>query len=202
MKAVPFLTIVTALLAVAVYAWPGALEFCVLDRGAFLRGEWWRAFTAHLVHFSPSHLWLNAAVFIVAGGIIERQNRHAFAALFISASIAISGAVLMFAPEFQFYGGLSGIATAMLFLIAIQCVAGEGLMRVCGILAISAILAKLVFEGLHPQPLFARFDSALIRSAPISHAAGIVAAVAIWCVTRMPWRRAGTNSFSPWVLRF
>jgi rhomboid family GlyGly-CTERM serine protease len=197
MKRVPFLTIVTVLLAVAVYAWPGAREFCVLDRAAFLHGEWWRAFTAHLVHFSSSHLWLNAAVFLVAGGIIETQNRRAFAALFISASVAISGAVLMFAPQFQFYGGLSGVATAMLFWIAIQCVAAKGLLRACGILAIAAIFAKLVFEGLHPQPLFARFDSSLIRSAPISHAAGIVAAATIWFAARVPWRRAGTNSFSP-----
>ncbi len=197
MKRVPFLTMVAALLAMAVYEWPGAREFCVLDRGAFLHGEWWRAFTAQLVHFSPSHLWLNAAVFLVAGGIIEAQSRRTFLALFVSASIAISGAVLMFAPEFQFYGGLSGVATAMLFLIAIQCAAGRGVMRVCGILAISAMLAKLVFEGLHPQPLFARFDSSLIRSAPISHAAGIIAAAAIWFAARVPWRRARTNSFSP-----
>ena len=193
MKGVPFLTLVTTLLAVAVHASPGGVEFCVLDRGAFLRGEWWRAFTAHVVHFSPSHLWLNAAVFLIAGGIIERQSRRVFMTLFISASLAISGAVLMFAPEFQFYGGLSGVATAMLFLIAIQCVSGKGLICVCGILVISAMLAKLMFEGLHPQPLFARIDSSMIRSAPISHAAGIVAAAAIWCVIcRLRWR-AGKN---------
>jgi rhomboid family GlyGly-CTERM serine protease len=201
MKGFPLLTIVTALLAVAVYAWPGALEFCVLDRAAFLRGEWWRAFTAHVVHFSPRHLWLNAAVFLVAGGIIESQSRRVFTALCVSAAVAITGAVLMFAPEFQFYGGLSGVATAMLFLIAIHCVTGKGLLRVCGILVICAVLAKLVFEGLNPEPLFARFDSSSIRSAPISHAAGIVAAAAIWCATRVPWRRAGTNSSSPRVLR-
>lgn len=197
MRGVPFLTILTALLAVAIHAWPGAREFCVLDRGAFLHGEWWRAFTAHAVHFSSSHLWLNAAVFVVAGGIIERQSRRVFVALLVSGAMAISGAVLMFAPEFQFYGGLSGVATAMLLLIAIQCAAGKGLMRVCGILVISAMLVKLIFEGFNPQPLFARFDSSLIRSAPISHAAGMAAAAAIWCATRVPWRRTGTNSFSP-----
>ena len=205
MKRWPLLTILTALLAIAIHAWPGAREFCVLDRGAFLRGEWWRAFTAHLVHFSPSHLWLNAAVFLGAGGIIEMRSRRVFLALFASASVAIAVAVLMFAPEFQFYGGLSGVATAMLFLLALQCVEGNGLMRVCGIFVLAAILAKVFFEGFNPQPLFARFDSSSIRSAPISHAAGIVSAVAIWCTTwALQWRRR-TNSFSgerPGVTKF
>jgi rhomboid family GlyGly-CTERM serine protease len=186
MKRWPLLTIHTALLAIAIYAWPGAREFCVLDRGAFLHGEWWRAFTAHLVHFSPGHLWLNVAVFFGASGVIEMQSRRLLLALFASASVAISVAVLVFASEFQFYGGLSGVATAMLFLMALHCAGEKGGLRVCGLLVIAAALAKLVFEGLNPQPLFARFDSSLIRSAPISHAAGIIAAVAIWCATRAP----------------
>ena len=197
MRAIPFLTIATALLAVAVYAWPEAREFCVLDRRAFFHGEWWRAFTAHVVHFSPSHLWWDATVFVSAGAFVEWRSRRIFASLFIAASMAVTGAVLVFTPEFQFYGGLSGVATAMLFFAALQCVAGKGTIRVCAIFVISAILAKLVFEGLNPQPWLARFESASIRSAPVSHAAGIVAAMTIWCGTHLrQWRGGGTNYFS------
>src|SRR6185436_12435030 len=119
MKRWPFLTITIVLLAMAIYAWPAAREFCVLNRAAFFRGEWWRAFTAHFVHFSPSHLSLDVAVFLCAGGFIEWRSRRIFVVLFGLASLAVTSAVLLFSPQFQFYGGLSGVASAMLFFVAL-----------------------------------------------------------------------------------
>lgn len=192
MKA-PLATALIALLALAVYLCPGAANWCVLDRSAFLRGEWWRAFTGHLVHFSNSHLWLDVAVFLAAGALVELKSRRVLMTLLAVASMAISAAVLILAPEYQFYGGLSGVATALLFLVALQGVEENGIRRVYGILVITAILGKLAFEVLYPQPLFVQFDSAAIRSAPISHVAGIVAALGLWCVSVL---RVRTKWFS------
>ena len=191
----PLATGLLALFAVAIYFCPGAVHWSVLDRGGFFHGDWWRAFTGHFVHFSPSHLWLDTAVFVVAGAFVESKSRRTFTVLFATSSIAISGAVLGFAPELQFYGGLSGVATAMLFLVALQSLEENGIRRAFGFLVIAAVLGKLAFETIHPEAMFARFESQEIRPAPISHAVGMLTATAVWLFTllrpHMKWFSRG-----------
>src|SRR5437868_2545981 len=48
----------------------------VYDCEAILRGEIWRMFTGHWVHFSTSHLTYDAFALGIAGFILEQRNRR------------------------------------------------------------------------------------------------------------------------------
>src|SRR3954470_1160519 len=48
------------------------------------QGEWWRIFTAPLLHFSTVHLFSNSLVLLLAGWTLERSiGRLWFAAIFV-----------------------------------------------------------------------------------------------------------------------
>src|SRR4051812_25687175 len=49
-------------LAFAIHLAPGFKAWLIYDRAAILHGELWRLWTGHLVHFSNSHLLLDASV--------------------------------------------------------------------------------------------------------------------------------------------
>lgn len=45
--------------------------FMEFDRASILKGEIWRLFTGHLVHWSAEHFYLDALVFMVQGIVFE-----------------------------------------------------------------------------------------------------------------------------------
>jgi rhomboid family GlyGly-CTERM serine protease len=192
MKTGPFATIAITALALAVCVSPGGSDLCIFDREAILRGEWWRVATGHLVHFSQSHLFFDAIVFLVAGSLVEFRNRRLFFLLGVATAVSIGVALLAFAPGMRFYGGLSGIATAMLFLSAVQSAEQKGLLRVTGVLVAVIVIAKLLLEALSDRSLFVRFDSPSIHPAPFSHAVGTLVATGVWLVSRHRARHAVT----------
>jgi rhomboid family GlyGly-CTERM serine protease len=198
MKKTPYAAIVITALALAVYLCPGARDVCIFDRAAILRGEWWRLITGHLVHFSPSHLLFDLTVFVLAGGLVEARSRHLFWALLASATMLIALALLAFVPELRFYGGLSGIATAMLFLIALNYAGQIGPLRWCGIVVVLGTVTKFCIEVFSHQPLFAQFDSPTVRLVTLAHGMGMVAAALAWWATRAAHTPAAPqNQVSP-----
>ena len=70
----PWATALIAALAIVAFAWPAVQSTWLIDRVAVQRGELWRWWTGQLVHFGASHLGWNLAVFIVAGGWLERVD--------------------------------------------------------------------------------------------------------------------------------
>ena len=63
----------------------------------FQSGEWWRIFTAPLLHGNLSHILGNALALLFAGWILERVIGHAwFAALFVLGALGgASGSLVM-----------------------------------------------------------------------------------------------------------
>jgi len=104
-------------LAFAPAAWLHALEF---DREAILRGELWRLWGAHLVHFSPAQAIADALVFSLAGVFAARTlgGRNWWMGLLLAAA-SISLGLLWLAPDLVAYRGLSGLASATLLLAGI-----------------------------------------------------------------------------------
>jgi rhomboid family GlyGly-CTERM serine protease len=180
MKSTPIIVSAIGAAAGVIYLCPAAQQFCVFDREAALHGQWWRLITCHLVHFSHSHLLFDIIVFLLAGVLIESKSRRLFAALLATSAVAIGTALLLFAPHMQFYGGLSGIATTLLFFVALPYASQPNPRRVWGFVVCAAILLKLALEASGQAPLFARFDSPSVQVAPLSHAVGILVAIAIW----------------------
>ena len=81
----------------------------------FRSGEWWRIFTAPLLHGNLSHILGNAVALLFAGWILERVIGHAwFAALFVVGALGgAAGSLVMNSPNILSVGA-SGAIMALL----------------------------------------------------------------------------------------
>ncbi|MES1195254.1 MAG: hypothetical protein ABUL65_05115, partial [Opitutus sp.] len=84
----------------------------------------------------------------------------------------ISLGLLVGEPAMQVYGGLSGLATGIVVLLALMQVSRPGPERVGWAGALVLVAVKATFDASHAQALFAQFDSPAIRPSVLAHAAG------------------------------
>jgi rhomboid family GlyGly-CTERM serine protease len=156
-------------------AWQGRL---LLDRYAVTTGgEIWRLWTGHWVHFSVSHLVWNLTVLFAAGAWLERVwpgvlLRHALVAVPV-----IGAAVLVFEPGLQAYGGLSGLATGVVVLLALHQWRTPGAERWLWAGVLSLVALKCAGDLWHLGPAFARYDEFTVRTSTTAHAAGAIVAL-------------------------
>src|SRR6266542_4472017 len=115
----PWATGTISLVAVALATWPGAETALVYERAQITAGEYWRLWTAHVVHFGWKHLFWNLLVFIPAGIWAERLFPDRFRLLLLLGPIAISVALYEFDPSLARYAGLSGVAASVLTFLAL-----------------------------------------------------------------------------------
>lgn len=150
------------------------------EREALRGGEIWRAWTAHGVHFSWSHLGWSGLLWLVAGSLMELENRRAWAAGVLFAAPLITVVALCLDTQAARYGGLSGLACVPLVWLGIGWAreAGGGLRRAVGAGVLLAVGAKVAWEfyGGSGAPLLASFDGVAgeVRAAPWAHLAGVV----------------------------
>jgi len=177
---VPWATLAVTFVIVAVRATPSLGADLELERSALDRGEFWRLWTAHLVHFGAGHLLWNLAVFVPAGVWCERLARIRFRALLVIAPPAISLTVLAIDPALVRFAGLSGISTSGLTLLAIVQLgrpeADTVLWR--GVLAV--VFVKMIVESAWQTPLFVSFDDTAVRAVPLAHIVGAAMAVIVY----------------------
>jgi len=190
-RRIPWVTASIVALTLALWSAPAAVrELCLYDRVAVLRGEVWRLWSGHLVHFSLSHLGWNLLVVGLAGAWIERAAFRARSWFAVAAPPAISLALLVFDPALRFYGGLSGAATAT---VAFACVSEWRRRPATGALwcaALAAVAMKIAWEYHSGKSAFSHFEGADVRNVPLSHLAGLFIGAAIGLV-------AGSGSASP-----
>lgn len=79
------------------------------DRQAILHGQAWRLITGNLVHWSPKHLALDLAAFLIIGLLCERYCQRTYPWLLLATALAVGSALLVFQPEMVLYRGLSGV---------------------------------------------------------------------------------------------
>jgi rhomboid family GlyGly-CTERM serine protease len=175
----PWGTVAWLVLALAASAWPAVAAWGVGERAALWRGEYWRLWTAHAVHFSWSHLGWSGLVWLVAGAIMERANRRAWLTAVFLVSPVITAATLGLDAQMARYGGLSGLACVPLMWIAWRWVGDEQrAVRLVGGAVLGAVVAKVAWEfsGANAAPLLASFEASAgeVRAAPWAHLLGAV----------------------------
>lgn len=101
-------------LGVAFAVLPESLRVaCEYDRQALAAGEVWRLWTAHLVHFSARHAFVDLLVLTALGSCIERrQGARSLASLFLCAPPLLSLALHFFVPDLAVYRGASALCVA------------------------------------------------------------------------------------------
>jgi rhomboid family GlyGly-CTERM serine protease len=180
MLAWPWATVVVASAAGAIF-WASAENRLIFERGLILHGQLWRAWTAHLVHFTPSHLWWNLAVLVPAGCWLERQWPRITRWYYLYSPPAISAALLLFDSALERYAGLSGVATGVLVLLAgLQFADGDRPdLRWFSISLLVLVAAKIGYEFLAGTPLLVQgFDE--VRNVPLAHLAGAAFGGLFW----------------------
>lgn len=159
-----------AVLIALLPGWPAAL---VLDRAALAHGDWWRLWTGHWVHFSPSHLAWNLAVVLVAGTWLARVRPGRLIAFTLIAPPLISAAVLVCEPHLLSYGGLSGLATGLAALLALTELERSRRDAAFWGVFLGLIAAKSVLDGATVMPLFSRFATPGVQASTAAHLAGL-----------------------------
>jgi rhomboid family GlyGly-CTERM serine protease len=172
MKAVHVTLLLFALPALAAGIAPGAL---IYDRAALLQGEWWRLWTGHWVHFSGSHLAWNLGVLIVAGTWLERLRPSTLLRVVLVGAPVISIGLLMFAPTMAAYGGLSGLATGVVLLLALVQMQERPAERAWWIALVMLVAGKIAVDAVSPAPLFSRFAGEIHPSALAHLLGGLIA---------------------------
>lgn len=189
----PALTMVIVGASLLAYCSPWVSGWLVYDRDAILAGQWWRVMTSSIVHFSPSHLFWNVMVFGAAGWIIETAPYRGFW-LVIGLSACTPGVLLLLVlPQFEFFGGLSGLATGAVAYLCL-CKAWRVERGRAGWLVLLGLIGvKIFLETVMDAPLFAGSDHAAFRVVPGVHVAGFLSALV---VHEMDWAtgRAGPDS--------
>lgn len=166
--------------AVLLWLAPETRGALLYDRPALLHGEWWRLWTGHWVHFSVSHLAWNLAVLLGAGAGLEHLRPGALLRYLPAAAPLISLVLLVGEPAMQSYGGLSGLATGAVVLLALVRLGQNRAGRAWWIGVLALVAGKIAFEAVHPAPLFSRFATPTVRSSVLAHAAGAATALALF----------------------
>jgi len=98
-------------------AWRDALLY---DRSALARGEWWRIWTGHLVHFGWPHFVADAGLLFILGWLLEaRHPWFSYTALVVMPAF-ISAVIWWGEPTMLRYGGLSAVNLGLLLYLALQ----------------------------------------------------------------------------------
>lgn len=170
-----------------------APKFCIYDRAAILQGELWRAYTGHFVHFSTSHFLWDALILGVAIALLEKWKVPGRFAFLVLAPLAISLAMLVFEPNLEFYGGLSGIGIGAVTMLGLH-----GFRKAESRWLPALILAAVTLKCATPVFHVAEFNDPSIRVAGISHIGGACFAAIVFATSKLHClsRRGGRLTFS------
>lgn len=105
-----WMALALALAMLALGAWPPSLPLLDWNRAAILHGQWYRIFSAHLVHLGVWHLLLNTLALLLLGELFWQQlSARKVMALLLASALGVGIGLLLIAPELWRYAGLSGV---------------------------------------------------------------------------------------------
>ena len=184
----PVITVLVAAGSLALFLLPDVAHWLIYDRNRVLAGEVWRLVTGHAVHLSMSHALYNIVLFSVAGIWLERRNGLRYAWLIGLTALVGSLYFLIFMPEMAFYGGLSGVISAAVVYLCLQEMRQGGFARAVWATILLLFLAKVGYEILIGQTVFATPDATPFEVVPAIHIIGAVVAGFQFGVLEGRWR--------------
>lgn len=181
----PVWTLVIAAFALIIFFFPQLGNLLIYDRAAIIHGEIWRLLSGNLVHFSLAHLLYNLIAWLIVGTIIEYQGYRFFPLLCLSSSLLIGITLLILEPELQFYAGLSGVVSAAVTYLCLQGMREKGVLRWLCVAALTGLTVKTVLELRSGSSLMLLMNEEGFVPVPLSHLAGIVAAILLFLFLRI-----------------
>jgi len=173
----PVLTLLLVTGSLLIFLLPGVSDYFLYKRDQILTGELWRLVTGAGVHFSWSHLGYNIAIMLIAGWLLERENRANFVWLVLTTSIISGLYFLLFCPEMKVYGGLSAVVSAVVVYLCLVNIIKIPEAKWLWITILIMFTAKVIYEGVMQQTFFVSYSSLNIRVVPSAHIVGAIVAI-------------------------
>ncbi|MEA3374425.1 MAG: rhombosortase [Campylobacterota bacterium] len=155
----------------------------IYERDAILDGELWRLFTSHFIHFSELHLGLNIMAFGIIGWIMEERSYPGYALLIFLMSFLIGVGMILFKPDMQYYGGLSGIAHGALVYLALFGLEESKPWNKVSYLVLASVLIKVGIELFTGNLL--TYATETFIPIPLSHMIGIFVALSQFYILKI-----------------
>ncbi len=172
-------------LAVAAFLSKAVDDGFIYDRSLISRGEFWRGWTGHVVHFGSSHILWNLAVFLPVGIWLERLRPGLTRWFYFVCPLVISIALWWLDPSLDRYAGLSGLATGMLvFLAGLQLERRPQEPAWFWWSVLILVGAKIGIELFSGKPLLVS-GFADIRTVPLAHIFGAACGLVFWIGVRV-----------------
>ncbi|MFZ2490392.1 MAG: rhomboid family intramembrane serine protease [Thermoanaerobaculia bacterium] len=144
---------------------------------AALRGEWWRLWTGHFVHWDAQHLAANAVAALVPFLALPNRMRMKMLIWGAAAAPLLSLFVLAFAPRGEMRGA-SGLAAGFWVFAGIALLrSGE---RRLGLMLLGALAMKLIAEASG----FVQPHAGYVTLSMLHYAAAVLAAGAACAIDR------------------
>jgi len=185
----PWTFLAVSLIALIIQLNPAWRDGLIYDRAALQRGEWWRIWTGHLVHFGWPHFIADAGLFFILGWLLERPHPWFSRVALVVLPAFISAVIFRLDPTMARYGGLSAVNLGLLLFLAAQ-----GWQRNWTDWFWPAVLAiyvgEVIFEIIQGGRGggMIRFDDASIHVATSAHLASAVYALLGWGASRLKAR--------------
>ena len=173
----PLFTMGLVLSSVVGSVFPDIRNAFIYDREAIFQGEVWRLLTGNLIHLSASHLFYDIVFLGVVGWRIESKRYPYYRQLCIFSAIIIGLALLLFEPDMYFYGGMSGIACAIILYLGMMGLLDYSPERFIYLGVVVVTLFKIGFEWFTGKPIFASEGLVPFKLVPLAHVMGAFTAL-------------------------
>src|SRR3954471_18213155 len=181
----PWAFLALAIVALVMQWLPACRDQLLYDRSAIVRGEWWRIWTGHLIHFGWPHFIADAGLFVILGWLLDAPHPWFSRLGLVVMPAFISATLYWFDPGMQRYGGLSAVNLGLLLYLALQ-----GWRRDWADWFWPAVLliyvGEVIFEiakGGHGGGMI-QFDDPGVQVATSAHLASAAYALLAWLVAR------------------
>ncbi|MES1174179.1 MAG: rhomboid family intramembrane serine protease [Myxococcales bacterium] len=180
------------------------------------RGQLWRLWSAHFVHYNGAHLWGDLLAFAVWAALVESESRRALLSTLLLGAPLLMSVLALGCPSLAEYRGLSGLDTALVIeLILLRGFAaparggergfgpwltrrvGRAPLRYIGVFSLGLSAVKIVYESCAGHALIARDLGNGVTLLPAAHAVGAgVGLLVCWALPPVKVARL-TRSLTP-----
>lgn len=151
-----------------------------------LRGQWYRFFTAPMVHVSLYHLLIDGAAFVMLYATLPYASMGGRLIRLLGIHVAVMAGVVCFGAAELGYCGLSGIDHGLMALWCLEMMRSrDKTIRYTGLLGFMVVGLKSIYEVVSGQVMFGGLHLGSVGTPVVwSHLAGVIGAVAVYWAGR------------------